>query len=114
LILESLPTLALIFIAVFFGGAIRRLSGFGGALVMTPILMWVFPVTFLIPIVLSTEIFGGIFISRQWQVHIEDRFRLYRMLIVSAIALPLGIYFGTQVPIADNKSIYLYPHYFFL
>ena len=60
MIFENLLVVTLIVFASVFGGCIRRLSGFGGALIMTPLFMWIFPVPFLIPIVLSAEIFGGV------------------------------------------------------
>lgn len=104
MILENLPVVALIIFSAVFGGCIRRLSGFGGALIMTPLLMWIFPIPFLIPIVLSAEIFGGILLSRHWQFHQEDRFRLGRMLIFSALSLPLGIYLGSLTPLAALKT----------
>lgn len=104
MILEQLPSIALIIFAAVFGGCIRRLSGFGGALIMTPLLMWIFPVPFLIPIVLSAEIFGGVLLSRHWQLHQEDRFRLGRMLVCSALSLPLGIYLGSLTPIEILKA----------
>jgi hypothetical protein len=105
LILENLPVVALIIFSAVFGGCIRRLSGFGGALIMTPLLMWIFPVPFLIPIVLSAEIFGGLLLSRHWQLHQEDRFRLGRMLIFSALSLPLGIYLGSLTPLTTLKAL---------
>ncbi len=104
MILENLPPIALIIFAAVFGGCIRRLSGFGGALIMTPLLMWIFPVPFLIPIVLSAEIFGGVLLSRHWQLHQEDQFRLGRMLVCSALGLPLGIYLGGLTPIEILKA----------
>jgi uncharacterized membrane protein YfcA len=104
LILENLSVFTLIIFASVFGGCIRRLSGFGGALIMTPLFMWIFSVPFLIPIVLSAEIFGGILLSRYWQFHAEDRVRLGRMLFFSAISLPLGIYLGGLIPVAALKA----------
>jgi uncharacterized membrane protein YfcA len=104
LIFENLPVVALIIFAAVFGGCIRRLSGFGGALIMTPLFMWIFPVPFLIPIVLSAEIFGGVLLSRHWQLHQEDRLRLGRMLLFAALVLPLGIYLGSLTPIAILKA----------
>nr|WP_302480392.1 sulfite exporter TauE/SafE family protein [Polynucleobacter antarcticus] len=85
--------------ASVFGGWIRRLSGFGGALIMSPLLMWVFPLPFLIPIVMSAEIFGGILLSRHWKVHSDDRPRLWRMLFFAGVLLPLGLWLGSFAPI---------------
>jgi uncharacterized membrane protein YfcA len=86
-------------IAAVFGGFIRRLSGFGGALIMTPLLMWIFPIPFLIPIVMCSEVFGGVLLSRQWRVHKLDRYRLWLMLICAAMLLPLGIWLGRFIPL---------------
>ncbi|WP_255537571.1 sulfite exporter TauE/SafE family protein [Polynucleobacter sp. JS-Fieb-80-E5] len=91
-------------VAAVFGGFIRRLSGFGGALIMTPLLMWVFPIPFLIPIVMCSEVFGGALLSRQWKVHQEDRPRLWLMLIFSAVSLPLGIWLGRFIPLVTLKT----------
>jgi uncharacterized membrane protein YfcA len=104
LIFENLLVVTLIVFASVFGGCIRRLSGFGGALIMTPLFMWIFPVPFFIPIVLSAEIFGGVLLSRHWQVHAEDRLRLGRLLLFSALLLPLGIYLGSLAPITVLKA----------
>jgi uncharacterized protein len=105
LILEHLPSITLIIFSAFFGGSLRRLSGFGGALIMTPLLMWIFPVPFLIPIVLSAEMFGGFLLSRHWQLEQEDRLRLGRMLVCSALCLPLGIYLGSLTPSEILKAL---------
>lgn len=104
MIVDHLPSIALIIFSAVFGGCIRQLSGFGGALIMTPLLMWIFPVPFLIPIVLSAEIFGGLLLSRHWQLHQEDRYRLIRMLICSAVVLPFGIYLGSLTPTEILKA----------
>jgi len=104
LIPENLASIGLLLVAAVFGGFIRRLSGFGGALIMTPLLMWVFPIPFLIPIVMSAEIFGGALLSRQWKVHSEDRSRLWLMLFFSAVFLPLGIWLGRFIPLVFLKT----------
>ena len=71
---------------------------------MTPILMWIFPIPFLIPIVMCSEVFGGVLLSRHWKLHQEDRFRLWFMLFFSAIFLPLGIWLGGQIPLSILKT----------
>ena len=71
---------------------------------MTPLLMWVFPIPFLIPIVMCSEVFGGALLSRQWKVHQEDRPRLWLMLIFSAVSLPLGIWLGRFIPLVTLKT----------
>ena len=101
---ENLASIGLLLVAAVFGGFIRRLSGFGGALIMTPLLMWVFPIPFLIPIVMCSEVFGGALLSRQWKVHQEDRPRLWLMLIFSAVSLPLGIWLGRFIPLVTLKT----------
>jgi len=70
---------------------------------MTPILMWVFPIYFLIPIVMCAEVFGGILLSRRWLVHAEDKARLWKMLFFSAICLPIGISVGAFIPVTTLK-----------
>ena len=104
MILENLASICLLIFAAFFGGFIRRLSGFGGALIMTPLLMWVFPIPFLIPIVMCSEVFGGALLSRHWKLHPGDRSRLWYMLIFSAIFLPLGIWLSRFIPLVVLKS----------
>lgn len=71
---------------------------------MTPLLMWVFPLPFLIPIVMCSEVFGGALLSRQWKVHAQDRSRLWLMLLFAAVFLPLGIWLGGLIPLAALKS----------
>ena len=105
MISEDLAAIGLLLFAAVFGGFIRRLSGFGGALIMTPLLMWAFPIPFLIPIVMCTEVFGGALLSRQWKVHQADRPRLWRMLFFSAVFLPLGILFGRFIPLVALKTV---------
>lgn len=105
MILENLAAISLLLCAAVFGGFIRRLSGFGGALIMTPLLMWVFSIPFLIPIVMCSEVFGGVLLSRQWKVHQLDRPRLCLMLFFSAAFLPLGIWLGRFIPLVMLKSI---------
>jgi uncharacterized membrane protein YfcA len=71
---------------------------------MTPLLMWVFPIPFLIPIVMCSEVFGGALLSRQWKVHQADRSRLWLMLVFSAASLPLGIWLGSFIPLTMLKT----------
>ncbi|QWD91268.1 sulfite exporter TauE/SafE family protein [Polynucleobacter sp. MWH-Braz-FAM2G] len=97
MIFENSLSICLLIFAAVFGGFIRRLSGFGGALIMTPLLMWVFPIPFLIPIVMCAEIFGGVLLSRQWKIHYEDRSRLWRMLFFAGILLPFGVWLGGHI-----------------
>lgn len=70
---------------------------------MTPLLMWMFPIPFLIPIVMCCEIFGGILLSRQWKVHAQDRPQLWLMLFFAAVFLPIGIWLGRFIPLAILK-----------
>jgi hypothetical protein len=105
LIFENLFTVLLLFFVAIVGGFIRRLSGFGGALIMSPVLMWVFPIAFLVPIVMSAEFFGGMLLSRQWQVQKEDRARLISMLFFAAILLPIGLWAGGFAPIWLIKAV---------
>jgi uncharacterized membrane protein YfcA len=85
------------------GGLVRRLSGFGGALIMSPLLMWFFPVPFFIPIVMSAELLGGMWLFTQWKVNKEDIPSLYRMLAFAAILLPVGIFLGETIPLTVLK-----------
>lgn len=71
---------------------------------MTPLLMWVFPIPFLIPMVMCSEVFGGVLLSRQWKFHQADRSRLWLMLVFSAASLPLGIWLGRFIPLAILKT----------
>lgn len=71
---------------------------------MTPLLMWVFPIPFLIPIVMCSEVFGGALLSRHWKVHAVDRSRLWLMLFFSAVFLPLGIWLGRFIPLITLKT----------
>ena len=103
MIFESFASICLLIFAAVLGGVIRRLSGFGGALIMTPLLMWVFPIPFLIPIVMCAEVFGGVLLSRHWKVHQEDRPRLWLMLLFAAVFLPMGIWLGSFVPLVTLK-----------
>ena len=95
--------IGILFFSAILGGLIRRLSGFGGALIMSPLLMWFFPVPFFIPIVMSAELLGGLWLSTQWKVNKEDIPSLYRMWILAAVLLPLGIFLGEAVPITVLK-----------
>lgn len=98
----------LVFLLAFcalLGGLFRRLSGFGGAMVMAPLLIGFFPLTAVIPIVMTMELAGGIYLAKNWQVEKKDRSRVYRILIASTIALPLGIYIGDQVAPQNLKII---------
>ena len=96
-------TACILLFSAALGGLIRRLSGFGGALIMSPLLMWFFPVPFFIPIVMSAELLGGLWLSTQWKVNKEDIPSLYRMWILAAVLLPLGIFLGEAVPITVLK-----------
>ena len=70
---------------------------------MTPLLMWVFPIPFLIPIVMCAEVFGGVLLSRHWKVHQDDRARLWLMLFFAAVFLPMGIWLGSFIPLVILK-----------
>ena len=99
----DLLAIGILFFSAILGGLIRRLSGFGGALIMSPLLMWFFPVPFFTPIVMSAELLGGLWLSTQWKVNKEDIPSLYRMWILAAVLLPLGIFLGEAVPITVLK-----------
>ena len=99
----DLLAIGILFFSAILGGLIRRLSGFGGALIMSPLLMWFFPVPFFIPIVMSAELLGGMWLFTQWKVNKEDIPSLYRMLALAAVLLPLGIFLGEAVPITVLK-----------
>ena len=96
-------TASILLFSAALGGLIRRLSGFGGALIMSPLLMWFFPVPFFIPIVMSAELLGGMWLFTQWKVNKEDVPSLYRMWALAAILLPFGIFLGEAVPITVLK-----------
>jgi uncharacterized membrane protein YfcA len=96
-------TACILLFSAALGGLIRRLSGFGGALIMSPLLMWFFPVPFFIPIVMSAELLGGLWLSTQWKVNKEDIPSLYRMWTFAAILLPVGIFLGETIPLTVLK-----------
>ena len=99
----DLLAIGILFFSAILGGLIRRLSGFGGALIMSPLLMWFFPVPFFIPIVMSAELLGGMWLFTQWKVNKEDIPSLYRMLAFAAILLPVGIFLGETIPLTVLK-----------
>jgi len=96
-------TASILLFSAALGGLVRRLSGFGGALIMSPLLMWFFPVPFFIPIVMSAELLGGMWLFTQWKVNKEDIPSLYRMWVLAAILLPFGIFLGELVPLTVLK-----------
>jgi len=96
-------TASILWFSAALGGLVRRLGGFGGALIMSPLLMWFFPVPFFLPIVMSAELLGGMWLFTQWKVNKEDIPRLYRMWVLAAILLPLGIFLGGVVPLTALK-----------
>ena len=96
-------TASILLFSAALGGLVRRLSGFGGALIMSPLLMWFFPVPFFLPIVMSAELLGGMWLFTQWKVNKEDIPRLYRMWVLAAILLPFGIFLGGVVPLTALK-----------
>jgi uncharacterized membrane protein YfcA len=96
-------TACILLFSATLGGLVRRLSGFGGALIMSPLLMWFFPVPFFIPIVMSAELLGGMWLFTQWKVNKEDIPSLYRMLAFAAILLPVGIFLGETIPLTVLK-----------
>ena len=96
-------TASVLILSATLGGLVRRLSGFGGALIMSPLLMWFFPVPFFIPIVMSAELLGGMWLFTQWKVNKEDIPSLYRMLALAALLLPAGIFLGETIPLTVLK-----------
>lgn len=109
----------LVLLASFFGGALRRLGGFGGALVMSPVLMWVFPLSTLVFLVLLTELIGGAILARRWKVIKEDVPRRNRLLAASLLAFPAGLAIGTAVDvnvlkIFTNTLVIIFVLWFFL
>ena len=70
---------------------------------MSPLLMWFFPVPFFIPIVMSAELLGGMWLFTQWKVNKEDIPSLYRMLALAALLLPVGIFLGETIPLTVLK-----------
>ncbi len=111
--------IALLAISATLGGLFRRLSGFGGAMVMSPLLMGFFPLAVLIPVVMFIELLGGVWLARNWRVIKEDRPRMYRLLLGSAICLPIGILVSMQFPvqflkIAASVAVLCFALYFLL
>ena len=96
-------TVSILLFSATLGGLVRRLSGFGGALIMSPLLMWFFPVPFFIPIVMSAELLGGMWLFTQWKVNKEDIPSLYRMWALASILLPVGIILGEVIPLTMLK-----------
>lgn len=96
-------TVCILLFSATLGGFVRRLSGFGGALIMSPLLMWFFPIPFFIPIVMSAELLGGMWLFTQWKVNKDDIPSLYRMLALAAVMLPVGIVVGEVVPLTVLK-----------
>jgi uncharacterized membrane protein YfcA len=96
-------TVSILLFSATLGGLVRRLSGFGGALIMSPLLMWFFPVPFFIPIVMSAELLGGLWLFTQWKVNKDDLPSLYRMWALAGILLPVGIVLGEAVPLTILK-----------
>jgi uncharacterized membrane protein YfcA len=96
---------ALLAACAFLAGLFRRLSGFGGAMVMAPLLIGFFPLVYVIPIVMTIELLAGIWLAKNWKVEKEDRPRIYRLLIASTITLPFGIYIGEQIDPQHLKII---------
>lgn len=99
------PLVVLLAVCAFLAGLFRRLSGFGGAMVMAPLLIGFFPLVFVIPIVMTIELLAGIWLAKNWKVEKEDRPRIYRLLIASTVTLPLGIYIGQQIDPQHLKII---------
>ena len=96
---------ALLAACAFLAGLFRRLSGFGGAMVMAPLLIGFFPLVYVIPIVMTIELLAGIWLAKNWKVEKEDRPRIYRLLIASTITLPFGIFIGEQIDPQHLKII---------
>jgi len=59
-------------------------------MVMSPMLMGFFPLVSLIPLINAIELLGGFWLAKNWRVDPADRSRLYRILAVAAISLPIG------------------------
>ncbi len=95
--------IALLAVSAILGGLFRRLSGFGGAMVMSPLLMGFLPLAVLIPVVMFIELLGGVWLARNWGVAKEDRPRMYRLLLGAAICLPIGIAVSMQFPVQFLK-----------
>ena len=95
--------IALLAVSAILGGLFRRLSGFGGAMVMSPLLMGFLPLAVLIPVVMFIELLGGVWLARNWRVAKEDRSRMYRLLLGAAICLPIGIAVSMQFPVQFLK-----------
>ncbi len=95
--------IALLAVSAILGGLFRRLSGFGGAMVMSPLLMGFLPLAVLIPVVMFIELLGGVWLARNWRVAKEDRPRMYRLLLGAAICLPIGIAVSMQFPVQFLK-----------
>jgi uncharacterized protein len=95
----DLFTVSLVVTASAVGGGIRRLGGFGGALIMSPVFMWVFPLPTLVVLVMLAEFLGGVWLSRNWKVAPLDIPRRNRLLFFAVLAMPAGLYLGTKVPV---------------
>lgn len=96
---------ALLTACAFFAGLFRRLSGFGGSMVMAPLLIGFFPLVYVIPIVMTIDLLAGVWLAKNWKVEKEDRPRIYRLLVASTITLPFGIYIGEQIDPQHLKII---------
>ena len=72
-------------------------------MIMSPMLLGFFPLTTFIPVVMTVELLGGLWLSRSWELNSADRSRLYRLLIVASIGLPIGALIGLNAQVIYLK-----------
>ncbi len=97
LLAESAIALLLAGAGVFAGGLVRGATGFGGALVMVPVLAAVFTPAASVALVLLVEAAGYADLLRHAGGRIQWR-QIAPLTAASVVAVPLGVYLVTQVP----------------
>lgn len=86
---------------------------------MSPVLMWIVPVSALVFLVLLTELLGGAFLARRWKISQEDFPRRNRLLAASFLAFPVGFAIGTTIDVTilkifTNALVIMFVLWFFL
>ncbi len=84
----------------FIGLFIRGLTGFGSALVMTPLLLLIFEIKTVVVITAITEIAGGIVVTIQARKNIDKR----SLLIVLPISI-IGVAVGSFILVNFNSDV---------
>lgn len=103
--MSNLPLIVFFFV-VFLSNLTEAVAGFGSVILAITLGAYLFPVQQLIPILVPLNILLGVVLLAKHSGHINHRLLFMRILPLTAIGMPIGIYFFNSAPNEIVKPVF--------